>query len=366
MALSITPSGHFRGNDGPWSTFNVWVGDSPDPFEVLPASSLSLTLVVLGEGCPLNAPTDCDTLRGNLFDTRDSSTWTNVTAADGSPVVYVTLQTEQEFLPEQVAAEMGVDLLRLWRVNNSTENRMPLGNQLIAAYATKYPFLGLLGLSGFPISPVTTTISYNSTLQALKNYTTVSGLTWAYTAGANYTTPQHYGSLTFGGYDSSRINMDEALTGVNFTNSPLGKGDELTLTTKTITVGDTTTSIGLFTLLDSMLPDIWLPEDVCKIFEDKFHLQWNNTWNMYLVSQEQRAQLIDENTSVSFELASESNLEKTATITLPYRAFDREVKYPLVNITDDTTTMYYFPLKSMASKSNKYGGVLGRTFFQEA
>jgi hypothetical protein len=366
MALSIAPSGHFIGNDGPWSTFNVWIGDSPDPFEVLPASSLSLTLVVLGEGCPPDAPTDCDTLRGKLFDARNSSTWTNVTGPGGSQYVYVNLPTEDEFLPERIVAEMGVDLLRLdWRGDDSTENQMPLGNQLIAGYATKSPFLGLLGLSGFQSEPVTADTSYNSTLQALGNRTAVSGLTWAYTAGANYMTPQRYGSLTFGGYDSSLINMNEALTGVNFTSGRSGNGDELTLTTKTITVGDTSKPIELVTLLDSMLPDIWLPQSVCDVFEEKFHLQWNDTWKMYLISPEQRDQLINENTSVSFDLTSDSNPEKIAKITLPYSAFDREVKYPLMNITDETT-MHYFPLKSMSSQTTKFGGVLGRTFFQEA
>jgi hypothetical protein len=368
MALSVAPSGQFIGNDGPWSSFNVWIGHSLGPFQVLPASSLSITLVVVGEGCPPDAlpTTDCSRLRGNIFDPRNSSTWKDITPADGSEYAIVNLPTEGDFLPEQINAEPGVDLLNLdWRGDISPENQLPLGGQFIAGYATSSPFLGSLGLSGFQSYPVSKSDPQNSTLQALGNRSTISTLTWAYTAGASYKKPQSYGSLTFGGYDSSLVDMNEALTGVNFTRTPPGNGDELTLKIKTITVGETAEPSDLVALLDSMLPDIWLPQSICDVFETKFDLQGNNTWKMYLISPDQRNRLLTEDTSVSFDLTSGSNPDKVTKITLPYAAFDREVKYPMVNITDETTIMYYFPLKPMSNRT-KFDAVLGRTFFQEA
>ena len=160
--------------------------------------------------------------------------------------------------------------------------------------------------------------------------------------------------------------MDEALTGVNFTRD--FNGNELTLTVKTITVGDqSSNATGLVAQLDSALPEIWLPESECRLFEDKFDLKWNESFGMYLVSEEQRQRLQDQNTSVSFDLtASESDSSKAVTITLPYAAFDHEVKFPLANITDGETTLHYFPLKRTPNDTSNFQVFLGRTFFQEA
>lgn len=369
MALSIAPSGHWMGNDGPWSTFAVKIGNSSESLEVLPASSVSLTLVVLEDGCPPEAPANCGQLRGNIFNGLNSATWEPLKAEDGQPYANVSFPALQALLPEPVTAAIGVDSLRLtWLGDLSVKDPMPLEGQLIAAYAAKSPFLGMLGLSGWQVSPVTESISYNSPLQTLENKSTVSGRTWAYTAGARYKDPVSYGSLTFGGYDSSLVHMDEALTGVGFTGTRDGNGNELTLMIKAITVGDTTSTGSEFgelvTLLDSALPDIWLPQSVCDIFEKQFDLKWNETAKMYMIDEEQRERLQTENTSVTFTLAPTFG-EGGVNITLPYLAFDHEVKYPLLNIMDDRT-LYYFPLKPMPNDTTGFKGLLGRTFFQEA
>ena len=51
MALSITQSRHWLGNDGPWSAFDIRIGQSQKLVQVLPASLVSLTLAVLEQGC---------------------------------------------------------------------------------------------------------------------------------------------------------------------------------------------------------------------------------------------------------------------------------------------------------------------------
>jgi hypothetical protein len=241
-----------------------------------------------------------------------------------------------------------------------------LQGQSIAGYASKKPFLGFLGLSGRETYPANATTSYPSPLQTLKNTSAVSGLTWAYTAGAYYKKPESFGSLTFGGYDSSRVNMDKALTGVNFLRD--FNGNELTLTMTSITVGNqTSNATGLVAQLDSAVPDIWVPQSIYPLFEEKFDLQWNESVGMYMVSEEQRVRLQSENTSVSFELAApDSDSSRSVTITLPYSAFDHEVKFPLANITDDNTTLHYFPLKRLSDDTPGFQIFLGRTFFQEA
>ena len=119
----------------------------------------------------------------------------------------------------------------------------------------------------------------------------------------------------------------------------------------------------MLALLDTMVPDIWLPKSVCDVFEDRFGLRWNETFGMYLVSDEQRTRLRAENTNVSFHLTPTYDSSKAISITLPYLAFDHEAKFPLAGIEDDNTTLYYFPLKRTPNDTTNF---LGRTFFQEA
>ena len=371
MALSIAPSTHWLGNDGPWSTFNIRVGPSQQLVQVLPASSVSLTLAVLELGCVEEVePSTCEDLRGAVLDPTDLLAWSNLTAANGDEFLTVKFPSEEFYFREGLASAVGVTSLALdWDEGESSSDLQPLEGQVIAGYAVKDPFLGLLGLSGLPSHPVTPDISYNSPLHTLKNVSAISGLTWAYTAGAKYKIPESLGSLTFGGYDSSLVNMNEALTNVSFKRNP--NGNELTLTVKSITVGDESPdSSNLVAQLDSTLPDIWLPKSICSLFEDKFGLQWNESLGMYLVNNNQRERLQTENTSVSFDLAPSSGSSEVVTITLPYLAFDHEVRFPLANITDADTTLHYFPLKRTPNKTADPGVdfyvFLGRTFFQEA
>lgn len=258
--------------------------------------------------------------------------------------------------------EIAINSISLDVWGGDSANSVFLENRLLAGYAVSSPFIGLLGLSGQETYPTNTTTSFKSPLQTLKNTSAVSGLTWAYTAGAKYKIPESYGSLTFGGFDSSLVDMDNALTDVEFLKN--FNGNELTLSIKSITVGDRVASdTDMIALLDTMVPDIWLPKSVCDLFEDKFGLQWIETFGVYLVSDEQRDRLRTENTSVSFDLTSTINSSKVVSITLPYLAFDHEVKYPLAGIDDNRTTLYYFPLKRTLNDTTNF---LGRTFFQEA
>lgn len=371
MALSVAPSRHWMGNDGPWSTFNIKVGSQVELLEVLPASSLSLTLVVLPDGCTPNEQqqADCNSSRGNILDPQNLAGWDPLQSANGYNYFDVSLPGIQPLITENITSEISLNTLDLsWFGTNSTQNAMPLESQLIAGYATKTPFLGLLGLSGWPAYPVRPDTPYNSTLETLKNRSSISGLTWAYTAGAKYKTPESFGSLTFGGYDSTLVNMDQALTGVNFTRDSIGNGNELTLTVKGIRVGGTASDkvgTGMVAQLDSMFPDIYLPEDICALFVDAFGLQWNEAARMYLVNDTQHERLQTENTSVSFDLSSDSDPEKVVTITLPYAAFHHEVRFPLVNITDDQAVLHYFPIQPKPNTTN-FDIFLGRTFFQES
>lgn len=126
------------------------------------------------------------------------------------------------------------------------------------------------------------------------------------------------------------------------------------------TTGNTTTlmSEGTFTLIDSTVSQLWLPLAACQAFESAFGLVYNNTYNLYLISNSTHEQLLASNPSAYFILGNAPSGGQVINITVPYAAFDLTAAYPLV----DNTTLC-FPLQR-AMNDTTY--TLGRTFLQEA
>lgn len=367
MALSISPSENWEGNDGPWSTFNVRVGTPLQQMQVLPASSQSAVFVVLGQGCPYpQDPANCPTLRGEIFNPEGSSqdlSWSPQYAPNGDPYFVLPFESER-FLPNYTGAngEVGLDTLELdW--NGKNVPSAPLQSQVIAGYAAPNPWLGMLGLSGRPSHIFNTTSSQNSPLQGLQTNKNIPSLYWAYTAGAQYATPPTFGSLTLGGYDTARVNMSSALS-VTFGSDSTR---DLFLAINSITIGGQSTinvpGVPIYTFIDSVVPDIWLPLEACQAFESALGLVWNETVSMYLVNDTQYATLVLQKPSVTFFLAATTGSPSGTSITLPYDAFDLTAQFPLAGIQDNTTSLRYFPLQR-AANSSQY--TLGRTFLQQA
>jgi Eukaryotic aspartyl protease len=161
---------------------------------------------------------------------------------------------------------------------------------------------------------------------------------------------QVFGSLVLGGYDSSRFlgnnlsfafDLDAGLT-IGLEAIKTGTGQSL--------LSSPITSVSL----DSTLPYIYLPTDTCTLFENAFGLTWNDTAQMYLLSDAQHSALLSQNPSITFTLGTSPN---TVDIILPYAAFNLNASWPLVN-----STTPYFPLKRAVNGTS----VLGRTLFQEA
>lgn len=110
-------------------------------------------------------------------------------------------------------------------------------------------------------------------------------------------------------------------------------------------------------LIDSTVPYIYLPTDACAEFETAFGLTWDNSTELYLLTDAQHTALQTQNPNITFtlgNLTSSTNID----IVLPYAAFDLTVSYPIVE-----NATRYFPLKR-ANDSSQF--TLGRTFFQEA
>jgi hypothetical protein len=190
----------------------------------------------------------------------------------------------------------------------------------------------------------------------------------------NTESPPVFGSLVFGGYDRARFNIpretDQSLTFPFYTDVER----DLLVGIWSIETSNTTKSTsptrlltdGIFALIDSTVPHIWLPEKVCAQFEAAFGLQWDNETELYKVSESQHNTLLALNPSITLNISptlDASAVNKSVAITLPYSSFDLEVDWPFGDGPYKNETARYFPLKRAANASQY---TLGRTFLQEA
>ncbi|KAI0191942.1 acid protease [Astrocystis sublimbata] len=353
-AVVIAPSEYFEGNDGPWSTFFLRVGDPEQDVRVTVSTASPESFVVLSEfGCSdsvfEDVPDDCAVSRGMLFNQNDSSTWHEL-GQFGINQNGVGLEANLGYSQRSIFAQ---EKLGLGLTGPTLEN------QTVAGIATADPFyLGLFGLNNQPVNFTSLgNFSSPSFLTTLKDKGMIPSMSWSYTAGAKYRLKQVYGQLILSGYDTSRFEENS----VSFSMADDITRD-LVVVLQSISYSGSTSatllseSIDIF--VDSTDPNLWLPEDVCDAFEKAFDLTLDSDSGLYLVNDTHHNALLDSDAEVTFRLSDVQGGGDTVRITLPYAAFDLTAEAPLVG-----NTSHYFPLKR-AANSTQY--TLGRTFLQEA
>ncbi|KAK4199485.1 aspartic peptidase domain-containing protein [Triangularia verruculosa] len=352
--LVIPGSQYFEGNDGPWSTFDIRVGTPEQFIRVLPSTASPHTLVPLAElACSREAfgtvPPDCAVSRGNLFDLNESSSWEGV-GTYGINRDGVGLGAH---LGYDVAVQFGFEKLGLGL------NGPDFEGQTVGAIAAPEPFyLGIFGLSNQPMNFTSLgNTSSPSFLTTLKDKRMIPSFSYSYTAGARYRLKQVYGQLVFSGYDTSRFRENS----VSFSLAEDITRD-LVVVVQSISYSGSNSATLLSDpvemFIDSTDPNIWLPDEACRAFEEAFGLRLDQESGLYLVNETHRNRLLDSDAQVSFRLSDVRSGGDTVTIVLPYAAFDLTVEAPLV-----ANSSHYFPLRR-ANSSSQY--TLGRTFLQEA
>lgn len=217
-------------------------------------------------------------------------------------------------------------------------------------------------LGVFGLGPKPTNFSDDpdpSFLWSLRNQSFIPSLTYGYHAGASYIARQSLGSLTLGGYDAARFKPN------NLT-FPFGLDDSRSLLVglQNIQADHTFSGVvsllgkGIMSLIDSTVPEIWLPVDACERFERSFGLTYDVRTDRYIVNDTVHASLKQMNPTITFKMGIADYGGETVNIVLPYAAFDLEAKYPIYQNTTN-----YFPLRR-AMNAGQY--VIGRTFLQEA
>ncbi|MCJ1342278.1 hypothetical protein MMC31_000458 [Peltigera leucophlebia] len=320
--IVIPANQDFDGNDGPWSSFVLRVGTPAQTVKVTISTAGSQTWVVLPEVAPLSIR--------------------QIAQPQGAA----------SFIGNN--GEFGYDTVRLgWQGSGGPS----LDQQVLAGIVTKQFFLGVFGLNPRPTNFSNFSDPSPSYISNLKEKSLIPSLSWSYAAGNRYRLNKVLGSLTLGGYDSSRFVPNN----VSFTFNEIDSRD-LTVVIKGISVAAggismllSTSSIAAY--VDSTISFIYLPMAVCKKFEAAFELTWNDEVQAYLVNDTLNDSLKAQNATVVFELGNWET-DQTVNISLPYAAFDLIAEYPLM-----PNRTRYFPLVR-ATNDTQY--TLGRAFLQEA
>lgn len=346
--LVIPPSQDFDGNDGPWSSFYLQIGSPPQYVKVFISTAGYQTWAVLPQGCLVYDPPDCVTSRGGQFIPSQSSTW-KYNNANVNGTFTLGLETDLDY---SGSGNFGYDTIVL---GYQGSNGPALQQQIIAGIATKEFFLGIFGLNPRSTNFSTIDNSVPSYMATLKSRSLIPSLSWAYTAGNQYRPGTALGSLTLGGYDSSRFltnNVTFAFNEVDDRDLTVNI-DNILMTTSNGNVSLLNESIAAY--VDSTIPYFYLPSDVCQQFEESFRLRWDDDVQAYLVDDSLHDSLQAQNATVTFTIG---NAKQSVNISMPYAAFDLVAKYPLI-----TNTTRYFPLMR-ATNQSQY--TLGRAFLQEA
>jgi hypothetical protein len=162
------------------------------------------------------------------------------------------------------------------------------------------------------------------------------------------------GSLTFGGYDSTRF----VPNGLSF---PFGHDTSRDLTVELRSVSSGTTPLlsnSTETFINLTTPYIWLPVDACSQFESLFGIVWHSETDLYLIDDTLHDILQEKDANITFTLGRGSSGGDTVDVVLPYGAFDLTITLPSTN-----KTSRYFPIRRAYDNQQV---TLGRTFLQEA
>ena len=115
---------------------------------------------------------------------------------------------------------------------------------------------------------------------------------------------------------------------------------------------------GVLAVLDTAVPELWLPHNVCDQIASVLNLTYHNDTERYILTDAAHNALQSLNRSLGFRIGRDIHVDPVTTINIPYKAFDLQASYLIFN-----TTTRYFPLRKT---TNKTGYALGRVFLQEA
>lgn len=358
------------------TSFYVHVGTPPQYFHVLPSFSSQSLYLPRAEDCQNIPVSDCGASRGTEASTSNSSTGFQVNATSTwQDIGLYNLEPGTNFELDG-SSLYGYDKAGVSFVGR-TNDSVTLEHQVVGVYSTSTEaglsrlWLGRLGLSQSAMI-LNDTDDPVSLLRALKDQGHIPSLSFGYQAGAAYRKFSHYGrrpfartkkspgynkvpaSLILGGYDQSRRSSDiiqipsarKLIVGVQSITASL-RGGSITVLNP-----------GVLAVLDTTVPELWLPFNVCDQIASVLNLTYHEESGRYTLTDVAHNALQSLEGSLRFRLGTDIHSNPAITIEIPYKAFDLQASWPIFN-----STTRYFPLRRTANRTEY---TLGRVFLQEA
>lgn len=335
----------------------------------------------------LSEDPNCIAARGGIYDAEESS--------DYNPLG--TWQLGLSDLGYGGNGNYGRDLVN----TQSPLSKEPftMNGVLITTINTTDYMTGLFGL-GITQGNFNGTVAESPLTQAVSEYGLIPSYSFGYTAGAHYSTRVTSplfdssltesgnipASLTLGGVETARFqphnnvftlpqddNMERPLVrGIEIT--PAGdRGAPDSWKSEQLLLAQWNSSF--YANIDSTTSYLWLPDEICDQFANALNLTYNNTFDLYTISDDQYNEYSkEESFNLTFVLSSFDDNDNfgdpydvsgIVNITLPLRAFVGLLQYPFMPdlIKYGDPAIPYFMLRK-AQNSTTY--MLGRSFLQES
>ncbi|KAF2236374.1 acid protease [Viridothelium virens] len=348
--ISFDPDENWDGIDGAWNSFTLSVGTPSQYVRVLPSTADQQIWTVQPLGCYQSSDSDCENHRGWFFDFNKSTSWQDNGLWD------LWIETNLGYYGN---ANYGYDTVGLGGVGQGGPS---LPNQTVAALAVNDFYLGVFGLNPKPTNFTNFSDPSPSYMEDLRTQNLIPSKSFGYSAGAKYRGfTGTLASLTLGGYDAARFEPNN----LTFVLGPDNERDIVVGIRSINVTGNGTINANMLSepmdaYIDSTVPQIWLPLDACRKFEDTFGLVFDQTTELYLVNDSLHTQLLQQDPSITFTLGVGPSGGDTVDIVLPYSSFDLTALPPYQGLTNQSR---YFPLRRAANETQY---TLGRTFLQEA
>lgn len=370
-ALWLEPSLKWYGIDGNWSALGLYVGEPAQQVDVTVSTALSEIWVVDDGGCGSSAL--CTAARGNVYNVSASTSWDDLGAWQLG-LGYLGQQGNGDYAMETVVAYDSV-----------TRQQTSMHKQVVAAINDTDYYTGFFGL-GITPGRFGGTVVQSPLAALVERDGVIPSHSYGYTAGAYYGgqagTPL---SLTLGGYDEHRFVSHDTTFSLNSTSrlpATLIRGITASVTSvdKAPTAWTSTSQTlmsfdeSVTALIDTSTPYLWLPTAVCDRFASALNLTWNETFGLYLFSDNTVFESFSEpDLSFTFSLSSFDNTDNfgnplavsgVVNITISANAFAQTLRYPFMNVIGyGDAAVPYFPLRRTGNDSQF---IIGRSFMQEA
>ncbi|KAI3341970.1 aspartic peptidase domain-containing protein [Ustulina deusta] len=369
-ALWLEPSLNWHGIDGNWSSTTLFVGEPAQEIDVVVSTSLSEIWVVESSGC---ASPLCDDARGGVFNRSASTSWSPMGLWQLG-LKAIGVYANGDYAMETVVVYNSV---RRWQTS--------FNKLLVAGINDTSAYTGFFGL-GITEGNFGGVVAQGPVASLVQQSGTIPSHSYGYTPGAYYAGARGVPmSLTLGGYDANRFEPHNVRFSLNATTrQPQVLVRAITASVSDIAQAPTewsNPSISLLSfnesgtaMIDSSTPYLWLPAAVCDRFASALNLTWNETFGLYLFSNENLDHYRSApDLSFTFTFSSADNTGNFGTptnmsgivnITVSADAFIQSLQYPFENLIGyGAPAVPYFPLKRAENGSHL---VIGRSFLQEA